>query len=69
LRNYQRVDSLAQASKRLMRTRFIFTHQAAESDHIGMQDRGELPLPGGSALWRLRREVNLGCQADVLTSL
>jgi hypothetical protein len=31
-----------------------------------MQDGGELPLPGGgSALRRLRRDINLGCQADV----
>jgi hypothetical protein len=68
LRNYQRVDSLAQASKRLMRTRIILTHQAAESHHIGMQDRGKLPLLRGSVLARLGRAIGLGSQAG-LTSL
>ena len=36
LRNYQRVDSLTQAPKRLMRARIILTHQAAKSHYIGM---------------------------------
>ena len=48
-----------------MRTRIILTHQAAESHHIGMQDGGELPLPGGSAVRRVRRDIKLGVQADV----
>jgi hypothetical protein len=62
---YQRVYGVAEPSKGLMRARFVLAHEAAESDHIGMQDRGEFPLPGGSALRRLRRDINLGCQADV----
>jgi hypothetical protein len=28
-----------------MRTRFVLTHQAAETDHIRMQDGGEFPVP------------------------
>jgi hypothetical protein len=36
LRYYQRVDSVAEPSKRLVRTRFILAHQAAESHHIGV---------------------------------
>jgi hypothetical protein len=65
LRHDQRVYSAAEPSKCLVCTRFILTHEAAESDHIGMQDGGKLPLPGGSAFRRLRRHINLGCQADV----
>jgi hypothetical protein len=48
-----------------MGARIILTHEAAESDDIGMQDGGELPLPGGTALRGLRRDIKLGCQADV----
>jgi hypothetical protein len=68
LRNYQWVNSLAQTSKRLMRSGIILAHEAAESDHIGMQDRGKLPLLRGSLLARLRRAIGLGSQAG-LTSL
>jgi hypothetical protein len=68
LRKYQRVDRLAQTSKRLMRTGIILAHETAESDHIGMQDRGKFPLLSGSLLARLRRAIGLGSQAG-LTSL
>ena len=51
-----------------MGARFILAHEAAESDHIGMQDRGKLPLLRGSLLARLRRAIGLGSQAG-LTSL
>jgi hypothetical protein len=68
LRNYQRVNSLAQTSKRLMRTGIILAHETAESDHIGVQDRGKLPLLRGSLLARLRWAIGLGSQAG-LTSL
>jgi hypothetical protein len=43
-----------------MGARFILTHEAAESDHIGMQDRGKLPLSRGSFLRRLSRVFELG---------
>ena len=49
VRRYQRVDSAAEPSERLMRTRFVLAHQAAETDHIGMQNGGEFPLPGGAS--------------------
>jgi len=68
LRHYQRVYSAAEASKCLMGARFILTHKAAESDHIGMQDRCKFPLLSGSLLARLRRAIGLGSQAG-LTSL
>ena len=68
LRNYQGVNSLAQTSKRLMRTGIILAHETAESDHIGVQDRGKLPLLRGSLLARLKRAIGLGSQAG-LTSL
>ena len=49
LRHDQRVYGVAEPSKCLMRARFILTHEAAESDHIGMQDRGKFPLLRGSS--------------------
>jgi hypothetical protein len=51
-----------------MGARFILTHEAAESDDVGMQDRGKLPLLRGTLLGRLRRDIGLGSQAG-LTSL
>jgi len=51
-----------------MSASFVLTHEAAESDHIGMQDRGKLPLLRGSVLARLGRAIGLGAQAG-LTSL
>ena len=59
---------MAQTSERLMRTSVILAHEATESDHIGMQDRDELPLLRGSLLATLRRVIGLGSQAG-LTSL
>ena len=46
MRRDQRVDSAAEPSECLMRTRLILAHQAAEADHIRMQNGGEFPLPG-----------------------
>jgi hypothetical protein len=52
LRKYQRVDSLTQPAKRLVRPNIILAHEAAESDHIGMQDRSKLPFLRGGWLAR-----------------
>ena len=68
LRRYQRVYGAAEPSKCLMGACFVLTHEAAESHHIGMQDRGKLPLLGGSLLTRLRLAIGRGSQAD-LTSM
>jgi len=51
-----------------MSASFVLTHEAAESDHIGMQDRSKFSLLRGSLLARLRRVTGLGSQAG-LTSL
>ena len=45
----QRVDGAAELAQRLMRTCLVLTHQTAETDHIRMQDGGELPLPTTSS--------------------
>ena len=45
MRRDQRVDGAAEPSERLMRARLILAHQAAETDHIRMQNGGEFPLP------------------------
>jgi hypothetical protein len=47
-----------------MGARFILAHEPAESDDIGMQDRGKLPLSRGSLLWRFR-DIRLGSQAGI----
>ena len=41
----QRVDGAAELAERLMRAGLILAHQPAETDHVRMQDGGELPLP------------------------
>jgi len=46
-----------------MGARFILAHEAAESDHVGMEDRGKFPLLKGTLLGRLRRDIELGSQA------
>jgi hypothetical protein len=45
MRRDQRVDGAAELAERSMRARFIHTHQPAETDHIRMQNGGELPFP------------------------
>ena len=57
---YQRVDCAAKTTKSLMRARFILAHQAAESDHIGVQNGGKFPLPRGTFLRRSRRDMQAG---------
>ena len=56
----QRVDGAAQLAERSMRAGLILAHQPAETDHIGMQDGGELPLPRGSFPRRMRRVIEQG---------
>ena len=41
----QRVDCAAEFTERSMRTGFVLAHQAAETDHIRMQNGGEFPVP------------------------
>jgi hypothetical protein len=41
----QRVDGAAELAQRLMRACFILAHQAAETDHIRLQNGGQFPLP------------------------
>ena len=45
MRRDQRVDGAAELAERLMRAGLILAHQSAETDHIRMQNGGELPLP------------------------
>jgi hypothetical protein len=40
----QRVDGAAKLSECSMRTGFVLTHQAAETNHIRMQNGGQLPI-------------------------
>ena len=54
MRCNQRVDGGAELAQGLMRTGLILTHQPAEPGYIGMQDGGELPLPGGRFHRRIR---------------
>ena len=62
---YQRIDCAPEPTKSLVRTRLILAHQAAESDHIGMQYGGKFSLPRGNILRGLRWDIELGSQADV----
>ena len=64
-RRDQWVDSAAELSKCVVRTRLILAHQAAESDHIGMQYGGKFSLPRGNILRGLRWDIEVGSQADV----
>jgi hypothetical protein len=57
-RRNQRVDSAAQLAERSMRAGLIFAHQPAETDHIGMQNGGELPFPRRRVPRRTRRVIN-----------
>jgi hypothetical protein len=41
----QWVDGAAKLSEHSMRARFVQAHQAAETDHIRVQNGGELPFP------------------------
>ena len=41
----QRVDGAAKVTERSMRARFVLAHQAAETDHIRMQNGGKFPVP------------------------
>jgi hypothetical protein len=41
----QRVDGAAKLTERSMRACFVLAHQTAETNHIRMQDGGELPVP------------------------
>ena len=45
-----------------MGARFILTHETAEGDHVGMQDRGKFPLLRGTLPGQLRRDIGLGSQ-------
>ena len=42
----QRINSAAELTERTMRACLILAHQAAEADHIRVQNSGEFPLPG-----------------------
>ena len=41
----QRIDGAAELAERSMRAGLILAHQAAETDHIRMQNGGEFPFP------------------------
>jgi hypothetical protein len=56
----QRVDSVAQLTESSMRARLILAHEAAETDHIGMQNGGEFPFPRGRFHRRMRRDIEQG---------
>jgi hypothetical protein len=45
MRSNQRVDSGAKLTECPMGACLILTHQPAETDHVGVQNAGELPLP------------------------
>src|SRR5467141_4783233 len=57
MRRDQRVDGAAELAERSMRAGLILAHQAAEPDHIRMQNGREFPFPRGSFPWRMRRVI------------
>src|SRR6516165_2097535 len=57
MRRDQRVDGAAEFAKRPMGACLILAHQAAETDHIGMQNSGKLPLPRGRFPRRVSRVI------------
>src|SRR6516164_7000722 len=60
----QRVDNCTEPTERPMCGVLVLTHQAAEPDHVDMQDGCELPLPQGGFPWGIRRVIEQCAHRD-----